>query len=217
MANPPPYPPPAGPPAGAGWGPPPPAAAVRTVSTRGYWIGALVLVAGLVVPFVILLGSVVVTDDPAHYDRVDVPGTRTLQLQGGNYLLYLEAPAALSADGRTTPTVEVRAADGTPLDVQPPDEGDDEFAYDWSGDTGRTLGSFNNGSGGEVTVIVTGEPRPDEHVAVSRDVLNENGAAVVGGLALGTVAFLGGLVLIISTAVRRSKAAASRRDGGTAR
>jgi len=192
---------------------PPPGA--RPISVRGYWIGALLLVAGMGIPFVALVASLMVNDNPAAYDRVDVPGSRNLQLGSGNYLLYLEAPSGMSADQRSVPVVEVRAADGTPLDVQPPDEGDDEFTYDWSGDTGRAIGSFSAGSGGAVTVTVRGEPRPDEHIAVARDVLNENSAVVVGALAVGAVAFLGGLVLIITTAVRRSRASApSRQDGG---
>jgi hypothetical protein len=184
------------------------ATTAKQPSSAGYWIGGGILVVGCgiaIVWFVVVIVGVV--NAPDDFERVAVPGTDVLTLDDGDWTIYYESPYMLGWD-YSPPDVTVTGPSGRDVSVGYPES---DFTYDVNGRSGQSLYEFNASTPGAYTIVTetVGEPgsRSGDQIAIGRPVF---GGAQVGGilgsLALGAASFIVGLVVLIVTIVRRSRA-----------
>ncbi len=181
----------------------------RRPSTAGVWIGVLILVAGLIGAGIWFVTGIVgigrrINDLP----RFTVPGQTTLTLEPGTYHLYAEYP---DADNDPTPAgslspIAVVDSHGNPIGVSP--SNDSPYAYGTH--VGRSAGEFTVAEPGPYTISAqlqtTGFETID--IAVARNGIIDTSSiigSVFGSIALGAVASLVGIILIIVTLVRRNR------------
>jgi hypothetical protein len=179
-------------------------------STLWYWIGGLVMLIGVIGGTVFGIVRVVgAIDDVDDWPRVDIPSSDELTLDEGEYDLFLEYPGAAQTtyyDGFVDdPDVEL-------VD----DRGDAVFGavysdfstttYSYGNHEGRSFAVLDVPADGTYTLEVRGEPRPGQQVAVAADdpvvgIL----VGVFGGMGIAGFAVLVGAILMIVTAVKRSR------------
>jgi len=175
----------------------------RVTSKAGYWIGGGLVVVAVIgaIAWAVLtgLGVARTVDD---FQRVQVPGRATMQLESRKYVVYVEGPGADSA----TPEVEIVIED--PRTEQPltldPYSASVTYSFDETGSAVRTVtppraGSYEvradgpqTGSGGYAVAI--GD-------SVGRKIVS----VVVGALVIGFGLATAGVLLLIVTFVRRSR------------
>jgi hypothetical protein len=175
-------------------------AAVR--SRIGYWIGAGLIAAGI-------LGAITwagviadgLVDKIARFQHVAVPGRGDVRLEDRKYVVYVEGPGA---DARVPPIelVVTDPARETRLELRPYNG---SLTYSFNAD-GSAVGTLTPPRAGVYRVradgpggyrVVIGE-------TISRDLVRAGGGAVVIGAGGG----IAGVLLLIATGVRRSRAAA---------
>jgi hypothetical protein len=204
---------PSGPPGPAGpYQMPPSAAPVaadqKRVSPAGYWIGGGILAVGCGIAIVWFVVTIVgLVDAPNDFERIAVPGSEVVTLAEGDWTIYYE-----SASNRDwsygVPSVDVTGPNGRSIS---PQYSSNTYTYDVGGNHGEALYEFHASTPGAYTIETStvGEPglRSGDQIAVGRPLFDGGRiAGIVGSLALGAVSFLIGLVVLIVTIVRRSRA-----------
>ena len=176
---------------------------------RGVWIGVLILVAGLIGAGIWFVTGIVgigrrINDLP----RFTVPGQTTLTLEPGTYHLYAEYP---DVDTDPTPAgalspIVVTDRHGQPISVF----ASTDSTYSYGAHVGRPAGEFTVAEPGPYTISVqlqtTGFETID--IAIARNGIIDASSiigSVFGSIALGAVASLVGIILIIVTLVRRNR------------
>jgi hypothetical protein len=192
--------------------PPTPAAAPSTanpVSPAGYWIGGAILVVGCtaaIVWFVVVIVGLV--NAPDDFDRMSVPGSTVVTLGEGDWMIYQEYPGANSGTYLQPPAVDVTGPSGRSVGLRTVSS---DQTYSTGSYEGVALYEFEADIAGAYTVEATtvGEPGRfgRQSLAVGRPLFDFSSVGgILGSLALGAVSFLVGLVVLIVTIVRRSKA-----------
>jgi hypothetical protein len=178
-------------------------AAGKQPSTAGYWIAAAVFVLGTVGAVVWFVVSIVnAVNLPNDYDRIPVPGERTVRLEEGEWVLYHEYRGATTGFA-PDPEVVVTGPDGDEVPVRPITY---EETYEIGGREGRAFGRFDAEVTGSYTIEVFGEPGGrGQQVAVGRFFDLSSVAGIVGSIIVGALAFLVALTVLIITLVRRSR------------
>lgn len=174
-------------------------------SVAGYWIGAVVGILGLALVGVLAVTGVLRMDD--HIDafpRMVIPGTVTITLDGGiGRTLYVEgiAPMPLAA-----------------LDIRVTDPRGDEVAvrpyaavmrYDVPGSPGyigHAVGTFRTTVGGTYRIESAATAPPGTNLAVGDSVVAGIVGYAVGAFLVLLMTIAGALAILITTAVRRSRA-----------
>ncbi len=194
--------------AGPATAPGPVAGTTKRPSAAGYWIGALILAAGgiggmvwMVIAILGVFGAV------ENYPRVPVPGESTMSLKAGTYKVFVEYPGAGIDFGIP---VGVGAVDVTGPQNQnvPVTSPNFRETYSWNGREGRSIGEFVAATSGSYHVSVaqsaTGSSRFVQ-VTVGKGIDLSIAGQILGAVGVGAVGVLIGLILIIVTAVRRSR------------
>lgn len=177
----------------------------RPVSVAGYWIGSAVIVlgiAGAVVWFV--LSIVALARTPSDYERFAVPSRTVTTLDAGSFDVYFERPG-ISGYGAyvNQPTVVVEDSSGSSVSIGVPLR---TSTYKVGSHEGRLIGSFTITRAGAYTVTVRGEPDSSARIAFGHGLEFGDVAGLVGASALGAISLLAGILLLVVTAVRRSRA-----------
>lgn len=178
-------------------------------SSAWYWVGVVIMVAGIVGG--IVFGVTRVSDAVGKVDdfpRVAVPGSAEIDLDAGGYTVFHEYPGASQSYGFSfTPTVEITAPDGAPVDL-------DSYAgsetYNLSGHEGRAVWTFDAPVGGAYRVEVRGEPEPFEEIAIGTSYVGQMLLGIFGGIAFAGLGVLIGGVLMIVIGVKRGRARRAR-------
>ena len=173
-------------------------------SRAGYLIGGGLVVAGVIGAVLWFATSLMsLGDEVDNFQRVPVPGKTTMKLEAHKYVVYYEG---LTAD-EVVPPVEIAITDaktGTPLAITPYGG---SLTYSVSNHEGSALGTVTPAHDGVYAVRTHSNVRASgANVALGRSLTwpilrGILGTFVIGGLLAGS-----GVVLLIITAVRRSRA-----------
>lgn len=170
---------------------------------RGYWLGALLIVTGVVGALAFgVLSFAAMERQVDAFQRVPVPGQGTVRLDDRKYVVYVEA-----ADGdERLGAFELFVLD--PRTNQPLPVGDysSKVTYTVGGHAGRARATVTPPSPGRYDVRVAAAGDPASAVAFGPSIGGRIVTMVVGTLLIGGLLGGGGLALLITTAVRRSTA-----------
>jgi hypothetical protein len=174
-------------------------------SRAGYAVGALITVAGLVAGIVWGVSSYTAyLDRIEQFPRIDVPGSGSVQLAAGEYVLYYE--------GRGGPPVDLSIAvsrDGVEVETGVY-VGD--LRYDApDGLVGQATRTFRARSAGHYTIDVNGAVGRRAALAVGEGLPTATIATVLAALLVIALSLGGGLVVLIVTGVRRARATSRER------
>lgn len=177
-----------------------------------YWIGSAILVLGCGGALVWFIVAVVGLNTQARdYQRIDVPGQRSLTFsESGTYTLFGETATSVSSSTLLDePDVTVKNSSGSTVTVN--------STYYYSSSTynvdnyhGKAFADVHISSPGtyEFTVrrpaSTTTAGRDVNAVAVGQTFTNSSAAQVFGSMAVGFVAFVIGLIVLLVVAVKRS-------------
>ena len=183
----------------------------------GYWIGSLVIVLGIaaaiawgVVGFVGLIHSV---DD---FARVPAEGGGTVRLDDGDYVVYLESGSRTTGASGTDVSVDISDPDGESVNVR---RYSTDLNYDFDDRGGVAVYTFTADSSGDYAVtsgLVSAAGPSSAELAIGPSLGGRLVRTIVIPFAIGGLALVVGIVLLIVTAVRRS-GAKRRRDAETPR
>jgi hypothetical protein len=167
-----------------------------------YLLGCLPLLAGFGVMIAILVVSLPKMN--AGLEQIVVPGERSLTLEPGYHMVFLETRSVV--DGRAYETGEVSGltvhvvgADGTPVTVTTPGA---SATYSVNGREGHAINGFQIDRAGAYTVSADygGAEGPQAVIAVGQGFLGGLFSTVFGGLAavfIGALVALGVLVWVL--------------------
>ena len=206
----PPPPPPAAP------SPPPASTAKIKPSKAWYWIGGLLIAAGVLTAIGLFIGWVVSTSNAVdNFARVRVPPAgQEVALdfkKDGEYRIYYEWRS--EADGQRVDNddhdppqnldITLTAPDGTPVTVQPDDE---DFSFSFNDKLGRAVAKIDIAAPGTYTMQVRSDATQPFVIAVGKGVLHTIWPWWLLGIVGAFVIGLGlGLLAIIVTAVKRGR------------
>lgn len=182
-----------------------PSATYRPTSTRGYWLGAVILTIGLITSGSWGVAGVFrMNDRIARFTRIEIPGEATMRIERtGMQVVYYEG---IDVPVLNDVTVGVTDPAGRAVSV---DHYGADLRYDAPdaivAHVGRAIATFEATETGRYLITARGIPQPSGRVAVGPSI-----ASIVVPTALGAVAVLllfggAGLALIIVTSVRRSR------------
>jgi Domain of unknown function (DUF4234) len=172
-------------------------------SRTGYWVGGGLVVAGVlgaVLWFVSSFASI--GNEVDDFQRVPVPGEATMQLEARKYVVYYEG---FNAD-EVVPPFEIEVADGrtgAPLTIAPYGG---SLTYSVSGREGSALATVTPAHSGAYAVRTDSDARTsDASVALGRSLAWPILRAILGTFAIGGVVAGSGVILLVVTAIRRSR------------
>lgn len=188
--------------------PPQVGAQSRQVTPSGWWhvLGAALIAIGIVGGSALIISAVVrVTDRVESFQRVDVPGSSTLHIDGtGGYTVYHEYSGANSDSLAPQIDVEITAPDGSEVRLSSYTA---DVTYAFGGHEGQARYSFDVREPGDYQVTTEGDSRGT--IAVGRGLGGGLVGPIVAGLLLGFFGVVAGIVVIVVVAVKRGR---SRRD-----
>ncbi len=173
-------------------------------SRAGYWIGAFLIVAGV-------LGAVVwgVTSFLAIGDRVDgfarapAPGSAEVRLEARKYVVYVEGPG-VGEDFSPPIQFQVVRSDG---DGALPIAGyGGSLTYSMSGHSGRAAGTVTPSRAGTYVLrTATPDSGAGYGVALGESIGGQIVHTILGALGLGGLGLTAGIGLIVATGLRRRR------------
>jgi len=172
------------------------------VTTKaGYWIGGAMVAAGVIgAVLVAVLSGLSAVRSVDEFQRVAVPGSATVRLEARKYVIYVEGPGA----DETVPAVDVAIADtraGKSLPVKPYG-GSLTYSFNTSGSAQATVTPPRAGA---YEVRTSGLDESSGFVlALGDSIGGKIVRTVLGVVVVGGVLGVGGIALLIVTAVRRS-------------
>jgi hypothetical protein len=182
--------------------------AVKGPSAAGYWIGAAIGAVGVIASVTWFVMTVVGVAGAADaYPRFTVPGSRTVQLDAVTYKVFVEYPGA-NLDFSQAPLVGGLSVSDEQGRAVPMSNAVINETYSWNGRDGRAIGQFTPPRSGRYTVSANSARETSTRVvdvAIGRGLDISVVGPILGSMALGGVAVLIALVLIIVTLVRRSR------------
>lgn len=170
---------------------PPPSDQVDGPSTLGYWISGGVVVLGIVgaIAFFVI-GLSGISDTVGGFERVD-SGTGTIDIEStGGYVIYTE-------DQSSAPEIEVISPDGEPVSTRSY-TGNLEYSVDER--SGLAVQTFDADDTGEYTITT------DADLAIGESVGDDLVRTIALPFAIAAIGALIGLVVLITTVIRRSNA-----------
>jgi hypothetical protein len=195
----------------------------------GYWIGALLILAGVVSALVIAIGSLIAVsktvDDFARLRIPDDAACRLIFTKPGKYTVYYEfegsTPArddecketgrevTTSAEPTKPPglTIELQGVDNETIRAVPSRGGDMSISV--SGHTGVEIATIDIPRAGDYFVNVTDGGSDAFIVAFGRGGIAKLGKYIGLSIALGLLGLILGLIAILRTRSRRKKAKAA--------
>jgi hypothetical protein len=179
-------------------------------SRAGYWIGGVLVAAGVAAAVLWFFGSLTsLSDDVDGFERAPLPGEATVQLEARKYVLYYEGSGAEEAVPAFTVEV-LDARTGMPLALE--DYGS-SLTYSFSGHEGSAQATVTPAQAGAYRVRTTGgRGVSGEAVALGRSLAWPIVRGILGTFAIAAVGIAVGVILIAVTAIRRSRTARATVD-----
>jgi hypothetical protein len=176
----------------------------RVRSRAGYLIGGGLVVAGVIGAVLWFATSLMrLGDEVDNFQRVSVPGKTTMKLEAHKYVVYYEGSAA----DQVVPPVRIAITDaktGSPLAIAPYGG---SLTYSASNHEGSALGTVTPAHAGIYAVRTDRNVRASgAKVALGRSLTWPILRGILGMFVIGGLLAGGGVVLLIITAVRRSRA-----------
>lgn len=172
----------------------------RLKSKAGYWIGGglmvLALVGSILYGFLSLKSTARTVE---AFQRVDLPGTATVELEARKYIIYAEGPGA----NQSTPEVEVAVTDlrsQSPVSVRPYLT---SLTYSF-GTAGSAVATVTPPQAGSYEIRATSTDETATTLALGDSVVGGILRTVLGAFAVGGVLGVSGLILVIVTGVRHA-------------
>jgi hypothetical protein len=176
-------------------------------SKAGYWIGGGLIVFAVVVAvlWAVIAGAHLVStiDD---FQRVTIPGTKTVQLGAHKVVLYVEGPAA----DQRIPPVRVLVTDartGTPLPIRTYG-GSLTYSFHRTGAAQATVAPTHAGA----YRVRTSSDTTGYEMAIGDSIASKLVATIAGAFVLGGLFGIAGIVMLVVTGVRRSRRRTPPRD-----
>jgi hypothetical protein len=196
--------------------PPPAPRPVIKPSKAWYWIGALLIAAGVLTAIGLFVGWVVTTSHIVdNFARVKVPPEgQQVALdfkKPGEYRIYYEWRSEAdgervnnkSSDPPSQLDITVAAPDGSPIDVKPDDN---DFSFSFNDKFGQAVSKIDIPAAGNYTMSVTSNATEPFVIAVGKGVLHTIWPWWLLGMIAAFVVGVGlGLLAIILTAVKRGR------------
>ena len=179
-----------------------PPARRRFVSPAGYWVGAVIVVLGLITAGTWAMGMLRMNDRIDDFQRVRIPGEQTVLIeQASDQVVYFEG-------------LNVPVLSGVDVSVTDP-LGDDvtlrqysaNLIYDVPGApySGQAILTFRAEMRGRYHISTSGASTPFGLVAIGPSIGGNVAATIVGAGLLCLFVGGGGVALMIVTAIRRSR------------
>lgn len=172
----------------------------RLKSKAGYWIGGglmgLALVGSILYGFLSLKQTARTVE---AFQRVDLPGTATVELEARKYIIYAEGPGA----AQSTPEVEVAVTDlrsRSPVSIRPYLT---SLTYSF-GTAGSAVAAVTPPQAGSYEIRATSTDGTATTLALGDSVAGGILRTVLGAFAVGGVLGVSGLILVIITGVRHA-------------
>ena len=178
-------------------------------SKSGYWVGALVIAAGVLGAVIWGIGAVrALTRRVDGFQRVPITGASDVQLGPGGYVVYYEGPGVA---GEVPPLglLITPAVGGPGLQIHPygrnSPRGQSSLRYSVGTHTGQAIGTVSIPvPGGAFDVRSVGAGPGD--VAIGRSVAPILAAGILGALGTGGLGLAIGVLVVALTVARRGKA-----------
>lgn len=173
-------------------------------SGKGFWIGGLLIGAGILLGIGgVAFGVKQINDVVNGLQRVPAVSGGTVELGEGTYQVFLEGPGADDAFGGGAFTVV--GPDGTDLSLRPDRVRE---TYDFGGRSGRKLGRIEVTSPGTHQVAAGGSPTSssaDDLAFGRRGPVRAGLVPILGGVLGGVALGIAGVIVLIVTGVRRGR------------
>lgn len=172
-------------------------------SRAGYWIGGGLVAAGVVGAVLWFVLSFMNLDNEIDgFQRVPLPGDRTVQLDARKYVIYYEGPNA----DESVPQFEIAVTDSAterPLAI---DSYGGSLTYSF-GDEGTAQATVTPTRTGAYAVRTSGgDGTSGAQVAFGRSIAGSILRSILGVFAIGGVLIAAGVILLVVTSVRRRRA-----------
>ncbi|MDQ3611781.1 MAG: hypothetical protein M4D85_09310 [Actinomycetota bacterium] len=178
-------------------------------SKAGYWIGGglmlLALVGSILYGFLSLKQTARTVE---AFQRVDLPGTATVELEARKYIIYAEGPGA----AQSTPEVEVAVTDlrsQSPVSIRPYLT---SLTYSF-GTAGSAVATVTPPQAGSYEIRASSTDGGATTLALGDSVAGGILRTILGAFAVGGVLGVSGLILVIITGVRHAIRHARRPPG----
>ena len=167
----------------------------------GYWIGAGLVAIGIVgaIAWVLQNGAHVLRT-VADFQHVAIPGHADVRLESRKYVIYVEGPGA----DENVPPIDLFVTHARTETRIPVARYNGSLTYEFDS-AGSAVGTVTTPVAGVYRVRTDG-PR-GYRLAIGESIGSALVRTIVGALVIGAVFCLGGITLLILTAVRRSRAA----------
>jgi hypothetical protein len=190
-------------------------------STAGIWIGSVLMALGVITGIVIAAVSMVkLSDQVDRYPRLDLGVEESLNFSdGGTWVVYRQyrstesqPPAPVNMDVRIAPasfTGDLGDCGSACLAAEPYVN---DFSFSLNGTSGVAVAKVTVPSAGQYRVLVT-DGSEDYTVFIGRRMLRAMARVALASIGVGGAIFSAGLVLLITTLVRRKRARRNRGVG----
>ena len=178
---------------------------VRVTSRAGYWIGAGLIVGGVV--GAILWGALSFTamgDTVDDFQRAPAPGMARVELEARKYIVYVEGPGV----GRDyEPPVEILIVDRSGDGVLPLADYSASLTYSINGHSGSAVATVTPPRAGvySLRAATTSPASAGLEVAVGDSIAGRIVRTILGAFAIAGLGLAAGIGLIVTTAVRRRR------------
>jgi hypothetical protein len=172
------------------------------VTTKaGYWIGGLLIASGIAGAIVwAILAFTHIVDTVGAFDRIPIPGSRTLELGAHKVVIYIEGPGA----DESTPTVALTVTDARTEQRIPVATYSSSLTYSFD-TTGSAVATVTPPRAGRYEIRASAQNPGGFQLAIGESIAGKIVATILGAFAVGGVLLLAGTGLIVVTSVRRSR------------
>ena len=175
--------------------------------SRRWYVFAAVLGFGGIVGATLFVVLSIVNFGGAFVDqRVPVPGSGTLRLDGEKYVVYYQVPSGLSDGDPIVPgdlAIDVGRAGGEVVDL---DDYSGSFTIDADGRSSAAIATFEAPAAGDYLISANAQAPSGATIAVGRPLARRILVIVAGALALALIPLVAAIVIAIMVATRRSRA-----------
>lgn len=167
----------------------------------GYWIGGG-LIAFSVVGAILwgVMGFLGITDKVDGFERVPIPGTRTLNLEAKKVVVYVEGPRA----DELTPSVGFTVTDARTEARVPVASYGGSLTYSFD-TSGTAIATVTPPRAGPYVIRTDGSGAGTYRLALGDSIAGGIVSAIVGAFAVGGILAIAGTGLIVATSIRRSR------------
>ena len=146
------------------------------------------------------MGFVSITQTVEDFERVPIPGTRTLSLEAEKVILYVEGPGA----DELTPPVRVTVSDARTETRVPIASYNGSLTYSFD-TTGSAVATVTPPRAQSYVVRTESTSASSYELAIGESIAGRIVSAILGAFAVGGILAIAGTGLIVATSIRRSR------------